>query len=120
MSNSFLKISTSGEFTIIEVFPDMYVKWQPVTESQVGEKVSLLESKLKPVLKGKKFLLVIECDRAIFFDKINFVLLSKMSEYLTVPVPVIMRHCGPHLKELVSRVRFSKNLKVYFNDVFRK
>lgn len=116
MSSSFLRLHHAPDVTVIEVFPDEYIKWQPLVREDIPKKIETL----KKLPLRKKFVVVIECDRALFFDRINFVLLSEMAKHATTAIPVILKHCGPHLRRIVESVSFPREkISVYFNDILR-
>lgn len=113
----FMKLYHVNETSLLEIFPDEYIKWQPITETEISEKI-IIFSKVSERLR-KKCLVVIDCDKAIYFDKVNYVLLEKMISSIDFPLSVIMKNCNDSLKRIINSLKIPKNINVYFNDIHR-
>lgn len=113
----FMKFYHMGNSTVVEIYPDEYIKWQPVTEDEIQYKVKILESISKRIQKN--IIIIIDCDKMVHYDKVNYVLLKKMISYVDFPLIVIMKKCNKHIKTLIENLKLCKNITVYFNDVYR-
>lgn len=103
----FLVFYPKGKNIFVEVIPDKLVQWQPKTEEEIQTKIeelSPLISQLKDYsLKNKvKQIMILDCDKAVQFDRLNYVLLCKMITKLTEKHPddenvlsrIEVRHCN--------------------------
>lgn len=112
----FIRLYHLGNSTVVEIFPDMYIEWQPKTEQEI--KTKLNEFKHVEQRIQKKCVVVIDCDKTIYIDKLNFILLLKMIDGIQFDLSVIMKNCNMYLKTLVGNLKLRKNIKVYFNDIY--
>lgn len=103
----FLVFYPKGKNMFIEIVPDKLVSWQPNTESEIQEKikqVSPLIDQMKEYCdeNGTNQIIIIDCDKAIQFDRLNYVLLCKFVSELTKKHPdkdnilkrIEVRHCN--------------------------
>lgn len=112
----FIRLYHLGNSTVVEVFPDMYINWQPVSENQVKEKMEEFQIISKRI--QKQCVVLIDCDKMIYFDKINFVLLKNMISKINFQLKVIIKNCNEKIKNLINHLNLSKNIIVYFNDIY--
>lgn len=114
----FIKLYHLNNSTVIEVLPDNYVEWQPKTFDQIDEK--LAEFSVVAQRIQKKCVVVIDCDKTVHFDRINFVLLNELLQRsIQFTLIVIMKKCNSVIKTLVQNMKLQKNIRVYFNDIYR-
>ncbi len=103
----FLVFYPKGKNIFIELIPDKLIFWQPKTEDEIDTKVKELFpliSQLKEYsLKNKvNQIIVIDCDKAVQFDKLNYVLICKLVSRIHEKHPddenilnrIEMRHCN--------------------------
>lgn len=111
----FLVFYPKGKNLFIEFIPDKYIGWQPVTEKDISEKVSEVGdiiTELKDYCKANKVdqVIVIDCDKAIQFDSINYVLACKLVNGIQARFPdhenilkrIEIRHCHPAIRSIVN------------------
>jgi hypothetical protein len=113
----FIRLYHLGNCSVVEVFPDEYIKLQPHTDDSISIFLKQFENIERRI--QKKCVVLIDCDKAIHFDKINFILLIKMIHNIKFPLIVIMKKCNANLKKLVESLDIPKNISVYFNDIYR-
>jgi hypothetical protein len=115
----FARLYHLGNCSVIEIFPDEYVKLQPVTFNDVPKFMKLFKSVETRI--QRKCVVVIDCDKTVYFDKINFVILLEMIQVVKFPLIVIMKNCNDSLKKVIESIGSSvpKNIRVYFNDLHR-
>ena len=103
----FLTFYPKGKHMYIEMVPDKLVEWQPTIEDDIKKKVeeiSPLVENLRSYCEKREIFqtIIIDCDKAIYFDKINYILLCKLVSELTKKYPdpknilkrIEMRHCN--------------------------
>jgi hypothetical protein len=103
----FLTFYPKGKNMFIELIPDKLIAWQPKTENEIDEKirdVSPLIDKMKDYCDKHSvtLIMIIDCDKAIYFDKLNYVLACKLVSRLTQKHPdnnnllrrIEIRHCN--------------------------
>lgn len=111
-----MKFYHMGNSTVVEVFPDEYIKWQPVTEDDIPSKIQMFENVSRRI--QKKILVIVDCDKMVHFDKVNYILLKKMVSGIDFPLIVIMKNCNNKIKTLIENLKLQKNITVYFNDIY--
>ena len=111
----FIKLYHVKQTSVIEIFPDEYIKWQPTTDSEIEKKMSHF-SRISTRLR-QKCIIVIDCDKAIYFDRINYILLEKMISHININIAVIFKNCNEGLKRIINSIKIPKNIIVYFNDI---
>ncbi len=116
----FLKFFPRGRKLIIEFIPDAYIHWQPVKNDDIEGKASELYRVIKGVNSyceshDMDQIIIIDCDKTIQYNKINYVLLcklvNKMCSYFskTRLVKIEIRHCNPIIEKFCNA---SKSLLV--------
>ncbi len=103
----FLSFYPKGKHMYIEMVPDKLVNWQPKTEDEIKDKikeVSPLIEQLRSYCesRGIRQTMIIDCDKAINFDKLNYILVCKLVTELTLLYPdpkntlskIELRHCN--------------------------
>lgn len=103
----FLTFYPKGKNLFIEFIPDKYILWQPNTENEIQNKIEEIApviSELREYCKSRGIyqIIIIDCDKAINFDRLNYVLACKMITLLTRDYPdpsdtlkrVEVRHCN--------------------------
>lgn len=125
----FLTFYPKGRNLLIEFIPDKYISWQPSNENQIEEKIQ----EIIPVItdlrsfcrnKGMSQIIIIDCDKAINFDRLNYVLTCKMISILTDDYPdpdeilkrIEVRHCNPALTAIYNSSKVLLPKKV--SDIF--
>ncbi len=114
----FLTFYPKGRNVIIEFVPDKYINWQPQTESDIPEK---LEQVGKVIEQLKSYclqnnisqMIVLDCDKAIHFEKINYVLMCKFITRIHEKHPdhddilrrIEIQHCHPAIKAIMDASR---------------
>lgn len=112
----FIHLYHVEQTSVIEIFPDEYIKWQPTTDSDIDEKISHF-TKVSNRLR-QKCLVVIDCDKAIYFDRVNYILLEKLISHVSINIAVIFKNCNDGLKRIINSLKIPKNIIVYFNDIY--
>lgn len=103
----FLVFYPKGKNIFIEIIPDKLVDWQPKTDEDINVKVKELFpliSQLKDYSLQNRVdqIIVIDCDKAIQFDRLNYVLICKLISKLHEKHPddenvlkrIEVRHCN--------------------------
>lgn len=103
----FLMFYPKGKNLYVEIIPDKLIDWQPKIEGEIPSKikdVSPVIEKVKDVcdVKGFNQIIIIDCDKAVQFDKLNYVLICKFIQELTNKYPdrkntlkrIEVRHCN--------------------------
>lgn len=103
----FLVFYPKGKNIFIELIPDKLVGWQPKTEDEIDTKVKEVEPlilQLKNYCLNNKVnqIIIIDCDKAVQFDKLNYVLVCKLVSKIQEKHPddeniltrIEMRHCN--------------------------
>jgi hypothetical protein len=103
----FLTFFPKGKNMYVELIPDKLVHWQPTTDDEIEYKikeVSPLVEQLREYCESRKIhqTVVIDCDKAIQFDKLNYILICKFVSELTRKYPdpnntlrrIELRHCN--------------------------
>lgn len=126
----FLTFYPKGKNLFIEFIPDKYVTWQPNTESDVQskiEKVAPVIHELREYCRARcvSQIIIIDCDKAIHFDRLNYVLACKMVTALTRDYPdpsnvlkrVEVRHCNKAITAIYnsSKILLPKNVVDIFH-----
>jgi len=126
----FLTFYPKGKNLFIEFIPDKYVSWQPSTEEQITDKIEAvapLISELREYCRtrGITQVIIIDCDKAIQFDKFNYVLACKMVTLLTRKYPdpndtlkrIEVRHCNQAITGIYNscKVLLPKKLSDIFH-----
>lgn len=126
----FLIFYPKGRNLFIEFIPDKYVLWQPRTESEIHEKIEELVPLIKELrsycdLHNTSQIFIIDCDKALEFDRINYVLACKMVSELNEKHPdpndilkrIEVRHCHPAITAIFNSSKVLLPKKVA--DIFR-
>lgn len=116
----FLVFYPKGKNIFVEIIPDKLVEWQPKTEDDIQPKLEdlfPLISQLKDYSVQNKLdhIIIIDCDKAIQFDRLNYVLLCKFISKMTEKHPdkenvlkrIEVRHCNSAITGIYNA---SKNL----------
>lgn len=103
----FLVFYPKGKNIFIEIVPDKIITWQPNTEAEVYEKIKELSPLIDQVKEYSEEnsvtqIMILDCDKAIQFDRLNYVLLCKLVSELTKKHPdknnllkrIEVRHCN--------------------------
>jgi hypothetical protein len=111
----FLIFYPKGRNLFIEFIPDKYIEWQPRTENEITEKlkeVIPLINELREYcrLHNTSQVFIIDCDKAIEFDRINYVLMCKMVSIINEDYPdpnntlkrIEVRHCHPSITAIFN------------------
>lgn len=115
----FLKFYPKGKNLIIEIIPDKYVGWQPITEDEIQSKIDELSPTVSELLvycksNNMNEIILLDFDKAIHFDKINYILLCKIIKILTdkffdddekILKKVELRHCNETIVKIYSTVK---------------
>ena len=126
----FVKFYPKGRNLFIEFIPDKYVEWQPQTELEIEKKVLLILPVIKELrdhceLNNMSQVIIINCDKAINFDRMNYVLACKMvcviNEVYPDPHEILkrieVRHCHPAISAIFnsSKVLLPKKIADIFH-----
>lgn len=129
VSMDFLTFYPKGRKMFIEFIPDKYIAWQPMTEDDISKKIKeivpmILE--LRSYCSQNKIsqIIVIDCDKALEFDRLNYVLACKMVNILNEKYPdheeilkrVEVRHCHPAIASIFNSSKILLPRKV--TDIF--
>lgn len=111
----FLVLYPKGRNMFIEFVPDKYIGWQPNTEAEIRSKldeISPVITELRHYCKSRGLtqIIVIDCDKAVQFDRLNYVLLCKMVTLITRDLPdpddilrrIEVRHCNPVIASIYN------------------
>lgn len=103
----FLVFYPKGKNMYIEIIPDKLVNWQPKTEDEIDKKIDEVSPVIEKVrdhcdTNHLSQNIIIDCDKAIYFDKLNYVLICKLVRELTNKYPdktnnlkkIEVRHCN--------------------------
>jgi hypothetical protein len=125
----FLTFYPKGKNIFIEFIPDKYISWQPTTENEIDMKVKELVptiTELREYCKQRDIsqVIIIDCDKAIQFDRLNYVLACKMVTLLTREYPdpsntlkrVEVRHCNQAMTAIYNSSKILLPKKVV--DIF--
>ena len=112
----FIRLYNVNKSSVLEIFVDEYIKWQPKTEYEIPEKMIQFKKVCDRI--QDKCIILIDCDKAIYFDKVNYILIEKMISNIHVNLAVIIKNCNPQIKNLVNSLKIPKNIRVYFNDIY--
>jgi hypothetical protein len=126
----FLLFYPKGRNLFIEFIPDKYIGWQPRTESEISEKIKEVLPLIKELrdycaVHNTSQILIIDCDKALDFDRLNYVLMCKMISVLndTYPDPndtlkrIEVKHCHPAITTIFnsSKVLLPKKVADIFH-----
>jgi hypothetical protein len=122
---NFLTFYPKGKNLFIEFVPDKYIQWQPRTEIEVREKIQEITPIIKELREySSSHVLVIDCDKALEFDRLNYVLMCKMVSILNDEYPdpneslkrVELKHCHPAISAIFnsSKVLLPKKIADIF------
>jgi hypothetical protein len=125
----FLTFYPKGKNLFIEFIPDKYINWQPNTENDISTKikeVAPIVNELREYCKTRGIyqIIIVDCDKAIQFDKLNYVLVCKMITLLTREYPdpsdtlkrVEVRHCNQAITAIYNSSKILLPKKVV--DIF--
>lgn len=125
----FLTFYPKGKNLFIEFIPDKYIIWQPNTENEIDKKVKEIApiiSELREYCKTRSIsqVIIVDCDKAIQFDRLNYVLVCKMITVLTREYPdpndtlkrVEIRHCNQAITAIYNSSKILLPKKVA--DIF--
>lgn len=101
--DSFSSFHIKGRRIIIELFMDKFIDFQPRTEQEVEEKITILVPQIQNInnLCGRRDLIqtiVIDLNNGLMYEKFNFMLVGKLLRRLLEIYPD-----NPHLKEIEIR-----------------
>ena len=122
----FLSFYPKGKNLFIEFIPDKFVEWQPRTEIEVREKMETLVPIIKKLRDySSSHVLVIDCDKALEFDRMNYVLMCKMVTIMNDEHPdhknrlkrIEVRHCHPAISAIFNSSKVLLPKKVA--DIFQ-
>lgn len=126
----FLTFYPKGKNLFIEFIPDKYISWQPNTEDDIQKKVVEIVPVIEELRrfcreKNVSQIIIIDCDKAVNFDKLNYVLTCKMIEIITRNYPdpddilkkIEVRHCNSAITAIYnsSKVLLPKNVSNIFH-----
>lgn len=128
-SMDFLTFYPKGRNIFIEFIPDKYIAWQPMTEDDISKKIKeivpvILELRNYCKRNNISQIIVIDCDKALEFDRLNYVLACKMVNVLNEKYPdpdenlkrVEVRHCHPAIASIFNSSKILLPRKVA--DIF--
>lgn len=111
----FLTFYPKGKHMYVEMVPDKIIQWQPNTEEEIQEKikeVSPIVEKLRNYCESRGIhqTIIIDCDKAIYFDKLNYILMCKFVNELAKRFPdpkntlsrIELRHCNSAVSGIYS------------------
>lgn len=103
----FIVFYPKGKNMYIEIIPDKYIHWQPKTDVELNKKadeISPMIEQLKTYCETHKIkqIIIIDWDKAIHFEKLNYVLTCKLVYELGTRFPncqhilsrIEMQHCN--------------------------
>jgi hypothetical protein len=126
----FLTFYPKGKNLFIEFIPDKYISWQPNTETDIQKKVDEIVpviEELRRFCRDKQVsqIIIIDCDKAVNFDRLNYVLTCKMIEIITRNHPdpddilkkIEVRHCNTAITAIYnsSKVLLPRNVSNIFH-----
>jgi hypothetical protein len=122
---NFLSFYPKGKSLFIEFIPDKYIQWQPRTDIEARDKIQELVPIIRELREySSSHVLVIDCDKALEFDRLNYVLMCKMVSILNDDYPdpketlkrVEVRHCHPAISAIFnsSKVLLPKKIADIF------
>ncbi len=126
----FLIFYPKGKNLFIEFLPDKYIKWQPCTENEIAEKIKEVVPLIQELrgycqLHNTSQIFIIDCDKALEFDRLNYVLACKMVSILNEEYPdpentlkrIEVRHCHPAITAIFnsSKVLLPKKISDIFH-----
>jgi hypothetical protein len=125
----FLTFYPKGKNLFIEFIPDKYINWQPNTENDIKSKIEDIVPIINELrdycrTRGISQVIVIDCDKAIQFDRLNYVLACKMVTVLTRDYPdpsevlkrVEVKHCNQAITTIYNSSKILLPKKVV--DIF--
>jgi hypothetical protein len=125
----FLTFYPKGKNIFIEFIPDKYINWQPNTENDISTKIREVVPRINELrdycrTRGISQVIIIDCDKAIQFDRLNYVLACKMITLLTREYPdpdntlkrVEVRHCNQAITAIYNSSKILLPKKVV--DIF--
>lgn len=125
----FLTFYPKGKNLFIEFIPDKYITWQPNTEDEIQKKLTDIVPVINELrdycrTRGINQVIVIDCDKAINFDRLNYVLMCKTITILTRDYPdpdnilkrVEVRHCNQAITAIYNSSKVLLPKKV--SDIF--
>ena len=111
----FLTFYPKGRHMYVEMVPDKIIQWQPNTEEEINDKikeVSPVVEKLRNYCesRGIQQTVIIDCDKAIYFDRLNYILMCKFVNELAKRFPdpkntlskIELRHCNSAVSGIYS------------------
>jgi hypothetical protein len=114
----FLSFYPKGKNLFVEIVPDKYIQWQPNTEEEIPKKITELTPLINQLRsyclqKSIKQIVLIDCDKAVQFDKLNYVLTCKLVSKLVEIFPdpkdtlsrVEMHHCNSAIVGIYSAAK---------------
>lgn len=120
----FLVLYPRGKNLFIEIVCDSYIKYQPRTETELDDKVSeivpvIQELKEYCIKNSLNQIVIINFEKAIYFEKINFILTAKLVKKLSETFPdtllkrIEFHHVSPVIKTIYDNVKgiLPKNIK---------
>jgi hypothetical protein len=105
-----------GKNLLIEIVCDTYISWQPRTEAELALKVEQItpivaELKAYCASRGLTQTVIVNFEKAIHFEKVNFILAAKMVRSLSELFPetclkrIEFHHVSPVLKTIYDTVK---------------
>lgn len=111
----FLSFYPKGKHMYVEIVPDKLVHWQPTTEDEIKDKIKEASPIIEQLRnycesRGIHQTMIIDCDKAINFDKLNYILVCKLVTELTRLYPdpkntlrrIELRHCNSAVAGIYS------------------
>lgn len=111
----FLSFYPKGKHMYVEIVPDKLVHWQPTTEDEIQDKVKEVSPIIEQLRnycesRGIYQTMIIDCDKAINFDKLNYILVCKLVTELNRLYPdpkntlrrIELRHCNSAVSGIYS------------------
>lgn len=115
MMMEFLTFYPKGKKMYIELIPDKFIEWQPKTESEIPDKIKELSPLIEQIKEycdtnSVSQVFIIDCDKAVQFDRLNYVLACKFISELTKIHPdenntvkrIEVRHCNSAIKGIYT------------------
>jgi len=120
----FLVLYPRGKNLFIEIVCDSYIKYQPRTESELDQKatelIPVIQELREYCIKNSLVqIVIINFEKAIYFEKINFILTAKLVKKLSETFPdtplkrIEFHHVSPVIKTIYDTVKgiLPKNIK---------
>lgn len=112
----FILLYPRGKMLFIEIVCDKYIHWQPKTDEELTVKVNELvpiveELKEYCMTRGLNQTVIVNFEKAIHFEKVNFLLAAKMVSKLSEIFPdtllkkIEFHHVSPVLKTIYDTVK---------------